>query len=251
MRQALSAQKNKIISGLRSGALNFNIMKYSNIKKGIFLSRPNRFIAHIMIDGREEVVHVKNTGRCKELLLSGAEVYCARSDSTSRKTAYDLVTVKKGSRLINMDSQAPNAAFKEWAASGKFIGETDFIKPEYKWGNSRFDFMLRQGDKKILAEIKGVTLEIDGSCYFPDAPTERGIKHINELISAAEEGYETYIVFIIQMEDVSFFSPNEITHPQFCEALRRAGDKGVKILAYDCLITENSMEIRDKVPVIL
>ncbi|MBE7017342.1 MAG: DNA/RNA nuclease SfsA [Ruminococcaceae bacterium] len=226
-------------------------MKYSNIKNGIFLSRPNRFIAHVMIDGREEVVHVKNTGRCKELLLSGSEVFCVRSDNTSRKTAYDLVAVKKGSRLINMDSQAPNAAFLEWVNEGKFIGKPDFIKPEYKWRNSRFDFFVRKDGRKILAEIKGVTLELDGACFFPDAPTERGIKHINELIAAAQEGYETYIVFIIQMKDVSFFSPNENTHPQFCEALRRAGERGVNIIAYDCLITEDSMVIRDKVPVIL
>lgn len=204
-----------------------------------------------MIDGREEIVHVKNTGRCKELLLSGAEVYCVRSDNTSRKTAYDLVAVKKGSRLINMDSQAPNAAFLEWVNNGKFIGNADNIKPEYKWGNSRFDFFAQKDDRNILAEIKGVTLEVDGACFFPDAPTERGIKHINELILAAEEGYEAYIVFIIQMKDVSFFSPNEKTHPQFCEALRRAGERGVNIIAYDCLVTEDSMAICDKVPVIL
>ncbi len=196
-------------------------------------------------------MHVKNTGRCKELLPAGAEVYCVYDAKPTRKTAYDLVAVRKGDRLINMDSQAPNAAFKEWAASGKFIGETDFIKPEYKWGNSRFDFMLRLGDKKILVEIKGVTLEIDGACYFPDAPTERGIKHINELITAKEDGYEVYIIFVIQMKYVTYFSPNNATHPEFCEALRKAEESGVKILAYDCLVTENSMEIHDKVPVIL
>ena len=225
-------------------------MKYSNIKKGIFLSRPNRFIAHVMIDGGEEIVHVKNTGRCRELLTVGAEVYCVRSDNVSRKTSYDLVAVKKGDRLINMDSQAPNAAFYEWADSGQFIGETDCIRPEYKWGKSRFDFFISKNDRKILVEVKGVTLEIDGACYFPDAPTDRGIKHINELIAAKEQGYDTYIVFIIQMKDVSFFSPNEKTHPEFCEALRNAGERGVSILAYDSLVTENSMVIRGRVPVI-
>lgn len=226
-------------------------MKYSNIKKGIFISRPNRFIAKVIIDGSEETVHVKNTGRCKELLISGAEVYCFHSDNPARKTAYDLIAVKKGERLINMDSQAPNAAFKEWASKGLFVGSPDLIKPEYSWGNSRFDFLIQKDCRKILAEIKGVTLESEGACYFPDAPTQRGIKHINELISAAEQGFEAYIVFVIQMKNVSFFSPNRNTHPEFCDALRKAGERGVKILAYDCNISEDSMEICDKVPVII
>ena len=224
-------------------------MKYKNIEKGIFHSRPNRFIAHVEIAGKEEVVHVKNTGRCRELLPPGAEVYCERSDSPARKTAYDLVAVRKGNRLINMDSQAPNKAFYEWAAAGNFIESPDLIKPEYKWGNSRFDFYIEKGDRRCLVEVKGCTLELDGECFFPDAPTERGVKHINELISAHDEGYECYIFFVVQMKNVKFLAPNDDTHPAFGEALRRAGEKGVHILAYDCLITENSMFISDKIPV--
>ncbi|MBR5490882.1 MAG: DNA/RNA nuclease SfsA [Oscillospiraceae bacterium] len=226
-------------------------MKYDKIKSGIFLSRPNRFIAHVEIDGREETVHVKNTGRCRELLPKGAEVYLACADNSARKTAYDLVAVKKGERLINMDSQAPNKAFYEWAINGSFIGKPDIIKPEYKWGNSRFDFYIQKGDKRCLVEVKGVTLEFDGECYFPDAPTERGVKHINELIAAKEEGYETYIFFVVQMKDVKFLSPNDATHAEFGDALRKAAEKGVNIMAYDCYVEPDLMEIREKIPVIL
>jgi len=226
-------------------------MRYSNIVKGRFISRPNRFIAHVEIDGREEVVHVKNTGRCRELLPPGAEVYLEHFDSESRKTAYDLVAVQKGERLINMDSQAPNKAFYEWAAAGIFIGQPDYIKPEYKWGNSRFDLYLEKDGRKILVEIKGVTLEFDGVVLFPDAPTERGVKHVSELIKAKNEGYEAYICFVIQMNDVKYISPNDATHPQFGEALRRAKAEGVEILALDCHIRPDSMEIGQKVPVVL
>ena len=223
-------------------------MSYGIIKKGIFRDRPNRFIAHVEIDGREETVHVKNTGRCRELLPAGAEVYCEYSDKTSRKTAYDLVAVQKGERLINMDSQAPNKVFYEWAAAGKFIGDADYIKPEYKWGNSRFDFYIEKGERRCLVEVKGCTLEFDGECYFPDAPTERGVKHINELIHAASEGYECYIFFVVQMKDVKFLSPNDATHPTFGEALRNAEKSGVHILAYDCRVEPGFMEIADKIP---
>lgn len=226
-------------------------MKYSNIVKGRFISRPNRFIAHVEVQGREEVAHVKNTGRCRELLPSGAEVYLEHSDSPTRKTAYDLVAVQKGSRLINMDSQAPNKAFYEWAAAGNFIPEPSLIKPEYKWGNSRFDFYIEKGERRCLVEVKGVTLEFDGVVLFPDAPTERGVKHINELIKAKNEGYEAYICFVIQMSDVKYISPNDATHPEFGAALRRARDEGVNILAYDCHIEPDSMEIGQKVPVVL
>lgn len=224
-------------------------MKYKNIVKGIFRFRPNRFIAHAEIDGREEVVHVKNTGRCRELLPPGAEVYLDYSDSPTRKTAYDLIAVKKGERLINMDSQAPNKLFYEWAAAGNFIGKPDFIKPEYKWGNSRFDFYLEKGERRFLVEVKGCTLEFDGECYFPDAPTERGVKHINELIAAKESGYECCIFFVVQMKDVKFLAPNDATHPEFGAALRKAAERGVQILAYDCSISENSIIIADKIPV--
>lgn len=229
----------------------FKFMKYSNMKKGNFLSRPNRFIAHVMIDGREEIVHVKNTGRCKELLVDGSEVYCVRSDNPVRKTAYDLVAVKKGNRIINMDSQAPNYVFRDFVLSGGFIGVPDFVKPEYKWGNSRFDFFINKDGRNILVEVKGVTLESDGACYFPDAPTERGVKHINELISASAQGFETYLFFVIQMKNVSFFSPNKLTHPEFCDALKKAGERGVNILAYDCVVNIDSIEINERVPVIL
>lgn len=224
-------------------------MEYKNIEKGIFRSRPNRFIAHVEIDGREDVVHVKNTGRCRELLIPGAEVFCECSQSSSRKTAFDLITVRKGERLINIDSQAPNKAFFEWSSAGHFIGKPDFIKPEYTWGNSRFDFYIEKGERRCLVEVKGCTLELDGECYFPDAPTERGVKHIHELIAARKVGYECYIIFIVQMKDVKFLAPNDATHPEFGQALRRAGKCGVNILAFDCSITENSMIIADKIPV--
>ncbi len=224
-------------------------MKYDNIEKGIFISRPNRFIAHVEVNGREEVVHVKNTGRCRELLPEGAEVYLAHSDNEARKTAYDLVAVNKSGKLINMDSQAPNKAFLEFAKSGNFINDPDMIKPEYKWGNSRFDFYIEKGYRRCLIEVKGVTLEFNGECYFPDAPTQRGVKHISELISAHEAGYECYIVFIVQMLDAEFVAPNDETHPQFGQMLRLAEEKGVNILAYNCYVTPDSMEIRKKIPV--
>ncbi len=224
-------------------------MKYRNIEKGIFLSRPNRFIANVMLSGREELVHVKNTGRCRELLPAGAEVFCERSDNLERRTAYDLVAVIKGERLINMDSQAPNEVFYEWAAAGNFIGLPDYIKPEYKWGNSRFDFYLEKDGRKILVEVKGCTLENDGECYFPDAPTERGVKHIRELVSAHNEGFECYIFFVVQMKDVKFLAPNDSTHPEFGDALREAARQGVNIIAYDCHVTEDSLEIADKIAV--
>ncbi len=224
-------------------------MKYKNIEKGIFISRPNRFIAHVEIGGREEVVHVKNTGRCSELLPTGAEVFCARAENPLRKTDYDLVAVNKGGRMINMDSQAPNKAFYKWAVSGGFIDHPDYIKPEYKWGNSRFDFYIEKGQRRCLVEVKGVTLESNGECYFPDAPTERGVKHINELVTAVEAGYEAYIVFIIQMKGVKFIAPNDSTHPEFGKALRAAGERGVNILAFDCLVNADSMKIADKIPV--
>ena len=224
-------------------------MKYGIIKKGQFIERPNRFIAHVVIDGNEEIVHVKNTGRCRELLPAGAEVYCEYSDNCARKTAYDLIAVQKGERLINMDSQAPNKVFYEWAAEGNFIGTVDYIKPEFKWGNSRFDFYIEKGERRCLVEVKGCTLESDGECYFPDAPTERGVKHINELIHASEEGFECYIFFVVQMKNVKFLSPNEATHPEFGLALRMAAKNGVKVLAYDCRVGSDYMEIAEKVPV--
>ncbi len=226
-----------------------DIMKYDNIKKARFLNRPNRFIANIEIDGREEVAHVKNTGRCRELLTEGAEVYVYESDNKERKTKYDLITVKKGDRLINMDSQAPNKIFYEWVTSGNLFKDISYIKPECKYENSRFDFYIEADNKKIFVEVKGVTLEDNGVVRFPDAPTERGVKHINELISAKGNGYDAYIVFIIQMDNVKYLEPNYKTHKEFGEALRIAKDKGVNIIAVNCDVTENTVCAKEYVPV--
>ena len=202
-------------------------MKYNRVIPGVFLKRPNRFIAHVCIHGKEEVCHVKNTGRCKELLVSGCTVYCAVSDNPNRKTKFDLIAVEKkvesSTLLINMDSQAPNAAVKEWLASGASpFGQIDLLKPECRHGNSRFDFYLECNKRKIFIEVKGVTLEDDGVVLFPDAPTERGVKHVHELIQCHAEGYETYILFVVQMERARYFTPNRKTHPEFADALCEA-----------------------------
>lgn len=219
-------------------------MRYENIVKGKFLARPNRFVAMVEIDGREEICHVKNTGRCRELLVRGCTVYLNKSKNSERKTKYDLVAVEKGQRLINMDSYAPNIAAGEFLS--KFFPNC-IIKPEYTYGNSRFDFYIKDKTKKILLEVKGVTLEQDGVVMFPDAPTERGLKHVNELISCTKDGYEAYLLFVIQMDKVKYFTPNYGTHPQFGEALKRASQEGVKLLAYDCAVTPESMEIKNPV----
>ena len=223
-------------------------MNYERIIQGIFRSRPNRFIAYVEIDGKAEVCHVKNTGRCRELLIPGATVYLQKAENPQRKTAYDLIAVKKGSRLINMDSQIPNAVFREWAENGG-IKDLSLIKGEQKFGNSRLDFYIETKFKKIFAEVKGVTLEKDGVVMFPDAPTERGIKHINELISCQSQGYEPWIVFIIQMSGVKYFTPNYETHADFGKALKIAKEKGVKILALECGVTENSIVATVEIPV--
>lgn len=182
-------------------------MRYDNIHKGKFLSRPNRFIANVEIDGKAEVCHVKNTGRCKELLIEGCTVWLEHSDSESRKTAFDLVAVEKGDRLINMDSQAPNKAVGEWLREKMPFGEGFSVYPEKKYGNSRFDFYLESQDRKIFMEVKGCTLEKDGVVLFPDAPTLRGVKHIEELSHCLDEGYESYIMILVQMSDVKYFTP--------------------------------------------
>ena len=189
-------------------------MRYDNIHKGKFLSRPNRFIANVEIDGKAEVCHVKNTGRCKELLIEGCTVWLEHSDSESRKTAFDLVAVEKGDRLINMDSQAPNKAVGEWLREKMPFGEGFSVYPEKKYGNSRFDFYLESQDRKIFMEVKGCTLEKDGVVLFPDAPTIRGVKHIDELSHCLDEGYESYIMILVQMSDVKYFTPNYDTHPE-------------------------------------
>jgi len=218
-------------------------MTYSSITPGIFHSRPNRFIAHVEIDGQTEVVHVKNTGRCKELLPAGVQVWCQKSDNPNRKTKYDLITVRKGQRLINMDSQAPNAAAKEWLLSGG-LGPVEDVKAETTHGDSRFDFSFLLDGKRCFLEVKGVTLENDGVCAFPDAPTERGVKHLKGLTKAAREGYGAFVLFVIQMADVKYLRPHDERDPAFGAALREAAENGVTVLAMDCGVTEDVMQLR-------
>ena len=210
---------------------------------GRFLARPNRFIAHVEIGGEVQVVHVKNTGRCRELLPTGAEVWCRYDPNPARKTKYDLITVRKGARLINMDSQAPNTAAKEWLLSGG-LGEIENLKAESFHGDSRFDFSFTKDGKTCFLEVKGVTLENDGVCAFPDAPTERGVKHLRGLEELSKNGHGAYVLFVIQMSDVKYLHPNDNTDPAFGAALRAAAAAGVKILAMDCAVTEDTMEIR-------
>lgn len=226
-------------------------MKYKNIHKGIFKSRPNRFIANVEIDGKIEVCHVKNTGRCKELLVTDAAVYLEKSDNPNRKTLYDLIAVEKGDRLINMDSQVPNRAVEEWIKAGGLIGKNPYVKPESKFGDSRFDFYVESvtAERKAYVEVKGCTLECDGAVKFPDAPTLRGIKHINELIKCAQNGFEAYIIFLIQMSNINYFTPNYETHPEFGEALKNANKKGVKILAFDSIVTPDSIILNKPVDI--
>lgn len=218
-------------------------MKYKKVVEGRFISRPNRFIAYVEIDGKAETVHVKNTGRCKELLTDNATVYLSVSDNPQRKTKYDLIAVNKGELLINMDSQIPNDVCERWLKKGFLFSRNAMIKREYTYKKSRFDFYIEDGERKIFLEVKGCTLENNGIASFPDAPTERGIKHINELISALDDGYEAYIFFVIQMKGIKEFRPNDITHKAFGDALREAKSKGVKILAYDSVVTPDSIEI--------
>ena len=225
-------------------------MRYSKMVPGKFLSRPNRFIAHIEIHGKEEICHVKNTGRCRELLKPGVKVWCQDAASPTRKTRYDLICVEKGSRLINMDSQAPNAAAKEFLENGG-LGEIQNLRPETTHGNSRFDFSFTKDGKSCFLEVKGVTLENDGVCAFPDAPTTRGARHLQELTRLASEGYSAYVLFVIQMADVKYLHPHDATDPAFGQALRSAADAGVQILAYDCSVTPDTMDIRSCVPILL
>lgn len=223
-------------------------MRYQNIVSGTFLSRPNRFIAHIAINGKAEICHVKNTGRCKELLTAGATVYCADLPSPTRKTRYDLIAVEKGNRLINMDSQAPNAAAYEWLLSGG-LGQIEHLRPESRHGESRFDFSFTKDGIPCYLEVKGVTLERDGICAFPDAPTQRGVKHLRELTQLSKEGYGAYVLFVIQMSHVHYLHPNDATDPVFAAALREAAAAGVEILAMDCAVTPDSMTIQNPVTV--
>ena len=217
-------------------------MRYENMVPGIFLARPNRFIAHVEIDGEIQIVHVKNTGRCKELLPAGAAVWCQHWDNPTRKTKYDLIAVKKGSRIINMDSQAPNAAAKEWLLAGG-LGEISELKGEYTHGDSRFDFSFLKDGRRCFLEVKGVTLETQGVGAFPDAPTKRGAKHLRGLTALAGEGYGAYVLFVIQMADVKYLHPNDATDPAFGQALRQAAAQGVQVLAVQCRVTPETMEI--------
>ena len=224
-------------------------MEYLHTCRGIFLSRPNRFLARVLVDGGEQVCHVRNTGRCRELLIPGVEVIVCREENPNRKTAYSLLAVYKGERLINIDSQAPNRAVREWLEKGGFISLPCTVRPESKWGESRFDFLLEKDNKRCYLEVKGVTLEQDHTVYFPDAPTVRGTKHLRELVRCAGEGMDAAVLFVVQMQDVARFRPNWQTDPEFSRALREAASLGVQVLAYDCRVTERSMEIADPVQV--
>ena len=212
-------------------------MRYENIVKGRFIQRPNRFVAYVDIEGRQEKVHVKNTGRCRELLVPDAVVYLERSGNASRSTAYDLVAVEKKGRMINMDSQAPNRVVLEWLWTRQLFPDLVSVRPETVYGNSRFDFYIETVKEKIFMEVKGVTLEEEGEARFPDAPSERAVKHVEELVRARREGYGAIVLFVIQMKGVSHLVPNAVTHPEFARALEQAADAGVRILAYDCEVT--------------
>lgn len=224
-------------------------MKYETTVPAVFLDRPNRFIAHVRLGDCVETVHVKNTGRCKELLVPGAEVILERSSNPSRKTKYDIICVNKSGRLINMDSQIPNRAAEEWLKSGGLFPEEIEVFREKTYGNSRFDLYVESKQRKAFIEVKGVTLEKDNVARFPDAPTLRGIKHMEELIRCQQDGYEAYLLFVIQMKGIVRFEPNWETHREFGETLVRAANAGVHILARDCAVTEDSIELQDVVPV--
>lgn len=224
-------------------------MQYGKILPARFLSRPNRFVARVEAEGEELVCHVKNTGRCRELLVPGATVWLEESPNPSRKTKFDLIAVEKGDRLINMDAQAPNKVFGEWAAAGGFREGLTSLRSETTYGSSRFDFYWESSKSRGFVEVKGVTLEEDGVVRFPDAPTLRGVKHLDELAKAREAGYEAAVCFVIQMENVRWFAPNDETHPEFGQALRRAAQAGVEILAMDCAVTPQSLTMGKSVPI--
>ena len=226
-------------------------MIYERIQKGRFLKRPNRFIAKIEINGKEETVHVKNTGRCAELLVPGAEVYVQKSESAGRKTGWDLISVRKADRLINMDSQVTNKVVQEWIEAGRWFKDVKIVRPEVTYKNSRFDLYVEYEEKKAFIEVKGVTLEEEGVVKFPDAPSERAVKHLKELEEAVQEGYEAYVFFVVQMKGVRYFTPNRRTHKEFADILAEAAETGVQVIAKDCFVTEDSIAIADEVPVVL
>ena len=229
-------------------------MRYRHISKAVFIGRPNRFIARVLVDGQEETVHVKNTGRCRELLTEGCTVYLEDSENPARKTRFDLVAVEKlrsgkPPLLVNMDSQMPNNAVAEWIADSGLFSDKAVIHREYTYGASRFDFMIEDGGRISFLEVKGVTLENGGIAGFPDAPTERGVKHIKELIRAKNEGFGAYILFVIQMKEIRQLRPNDATHRAFGDALREAEKAGVNLLAYDCIVTPDSMTIDKEIEI--
>ena len=226
-------------------------MKYYDIKEASFLSRPNRFVAYVNLQGEDEICHVKNTGRCRELLLPGAKVYLEKSKNPNRKTQYDLVAVEKGQRLINMDAQIPNYVVKEWIAKGNLFSEGAVVYTEKQFGNSRFDIYVEDGERKAFIEVKGVTLENDGIAEFPDAPTLRGVKHMLELIKCKKAGYEAYVIFVIQMNGIRLFRPNWKTHRDFGMALQKAKAAGVEILAFSSLVTPEEIVLDAPVEVSL
>lgn len=224
-------------------------MQYGKILPARFLARPNRFVARVEAEGQELVCHVKNTGRCRELLVPGATVWLEESPNPNRKTKFDLIAVEKGARLINMDAQAPNQVFGEWAQSGRFREGLTLLRPETTYGSSRFDFYWESSKSRGFVEVKGVTLEEDGVVRFPDAPTLRGVKHLEELVKAHEAGYEAAVCFVIQMGDVRWFAPNDATHPEFGQALRKAAAAGVEVLAMDCAVTPQTLTMGKPVPI--
>ena len=226
-------------------------MRYGEVKRGRFLARPNRFVAHVELEGERVVCHVKNTGRCRELLTSGAAVYLERAENPARKTPYDLIAVEKGDLLINMDAQAPNKVFGEWAAAGRFLPGLMALRPEFTWEDSRFDFRLEDHLGPCFVEVKGVTLEQDGLALFPDAPTERGVKHLRGLRRAVERGYRAAVFFVVQMKGPRLFRPNDDTHPAFGQALREAAAAGVGVYAWDCAVTPESLTLDAPVEVAL
>jgi len=225
------------------------MIKYENMKQGIFLSRPNRFIAHVEIDGREEVCHVKNTGRCRELLIPGTAVWCQHHDDPKRKTAWSLITVRKGERLVNMDSQVVNRLAYSHVQQGGLGFVPTLVKAEKTWGDSRFDLYYEAGDRKGFVEVKGVTLEDNAVARFPDAPTQRGRKHLLELQKAMEQGYEAWVLFVIQMPDMAYFEPNRPRDPDFADALIQAAQNGVHVKAVECEVWEDGLSITKEVEV--
>lgn len=228
-------------------------MRYHAVVPGRFLARPNRFIAQVDLNGERVTAHVKNTGRCRELLVPGAAVYLQDwgPEHGGRKTRYDVIAVEKGSLLVNLDAQAPNRVFAEWARGGRFVSGLTLLRPETPWGSSRFDFYWETAERRGFTEVKGVTLEQDGHARFPDAPTERGVKHLNELIRVRQAGYAAAVCFVIQMEGMRCFSPNDATHPAFGAALRRAAASGVRVLAVECHVTPETLQITKEVPIFL